>query len=419
VNLTDHENLADRSGDSLSSFEGATGLSEAPPGGGQQREKTSRFVVFLYLVALWTLPGLLYSFQIYQLGLRMGTPSSSFLAAMFHALPVWWFWIPLTPLLVWLARRYPIRSTGAIKEIAIHLLLSAVVAILVATVAGLWFSTTAPFTDRVRPWSAWTVDLMLSTTLHLYFWCYWLIIAAVNFLDRERRLREQEVNTARLDTLAAQARLQMLANQLQPHFLFNALNGLSTLILREDTKSAQSMLESLASFLRASLRVGDSRLVPLHDELEMIFEYLSIENVRWGDRLDLQTSIEPGTEIALVPTLLLQPLLENAIRHGIAKSETGGEISVVAKRSEDQLILQIENDGTGLSPEWKDKARNQVGLTNTRRRLGLLFQDRYDLRLDELSGGRVRLELVLPFQTDGGEAEDRMADSSHTEDSIG
>ena len=120
-----------------------------------------------------------------------------------------------------------------------------------------------------------------------------------------------------------------------------------------------------------------------------------------------------------MPTLLLQPLLENAIRHGIAKSETGGEISVVAKRSEDQLILQIENDGTGLSPEWKDKARNQVGLTNTRRRLGLLFQDRCDLRLNELSGGRVRLELVLPFQTDGGEAEDRMADPSHTEDSIG
>ncbi len=151
----------------------------------------SRLVSFIYLTALWTLPGLVYTVQIYQLGLRLNTPSATFFDAMFHALPVWWFWVPVTPLLVRLARRYPIRSTGAFKEIAIHLAFSVIVAILVATLAGFWFSATAPFEDRVRPWSTWTADLMLSTTLHLYFWCYWLIIAAVHFLDHERRMREQ------------------------------------------------------------------------------------------------------------------------------------------------------------------------------------------------------------------------------------
>jgi two-component system LytT family sensor kinase len=362
-----------------------------------------RYISFLYLVALWTLPGLLYSVQIYQLGLRENTPSATFLHSMFHALPVWWFWIPLTPLLVRLARRYPIRSTGAFKEIAIHLAFSVIVAVLVATLAGFWFSTTAPFATRDRPWSSWTMDLMLSTTLHLYFWCYWLIIAAVHFLDHERRLREQEVNTARLDALAAQSRMQMLANQLQPHFLFNALNGLSTQILRGDTKSAQSMLESLAAFLRASLRMGEAKFVRFRDELDLISKYLSVENVRWGDRLNVQTTVQPDAEHALIPTLLLQPLVENAIRHGVATSETGGEIVIRAEKLDDRLLLQIENDGTGLSPDWQDRAENQVGLANTRRRLDLLFEERYDLHLEELSNGRVRLELTLPFQTQNGE----------------
>jgi len=373
-----------------------------------------RSVLFLYLVALWTLPGLLYSVQIYQLGLRENTPSATFLHSMFHALPVWWFWIPLTPLLVRLARRYPIRSTGAFKEIAIHLAFSVIVAVLVATLAGFWFSTTAPFATRDRPWSSWTMDLMLSTTLHLYFWCYWLIIAAVHFLDHERRLREQEVNTARLDALAAQSRMQMLANQLQPHFLFNALNGLSTQILRGDTKSAQSMLESLAGFLRASLRVGESKFVRLRDELDLISKYLSVENVRWGDRLDVQTTIEPGAENALVPTLLLQPLVENAIRHGVATSETGGEIVIRAEKLDDRLVLQIENDGTGLSPNWRDQAEKQVGLANTQRRLDLLFKQRYDLHLEELGNGRVRLGLEIPFQTDAGEGNGPPTESSIT-----
>jgi len=385
---------------------------------GQSRagKRKSRFMSFLSLVALWTLPGLLYSVQIYQLGLRLNTPNITFLDAMLHALPVWWFWVPVTPLLVKLARRFPIRRSGAFKEIAIHLAISAIVAILVAMLAGFWFSTTAPFEDRARPWATWTFDLMLSTTLHLYFWCYWLIIAAVHFLDHERRHREQEVNTARLDALAAHSRMQMLANQLQPHFLFNALNGLSTLILRGDTKAAQSMLESLADFLRASLRMGKSRFVSLRDELDMVFKYLRIENVRWGDRLRVQTEIETAAEEAQVPALLLQPLLENAIRHGIATSEVGGEILVRASVSDDQLVVQIDNDGSGLAPDWLDKAQGQVGLANTRRRLGLLFEDSYDLSLEELDGGRVRLDLIIPFTTHVPETPDRAVGSATTWD---
>ncbi len=352
----------------------------------------------LWLVGFWTLPGLLYSVQIYQLGLRQGIPDFSFLTALAHALPVWWFWVPLTPLLVRLARRFPIRSRGAIKEIAIHLVISVVVALLVAALAGLWFSTSAPFADRDRPWAVWTMDLMLSTTLHLYFWCYWLIIAAVHFFDHERRLREQEVAHARLDALAAQSRMQMLANQLRPHFLFNALNGLSTLILKGDTVAAQSMLESLAELLRASLRMGGSRLVPLREELDVAVQYLKVEKVRWGDRLEVRTEVDPEAEAALVPALLLQPLLENAVRHGIANSEAGGQVALSVAIIGDRLLIRIENDGTGLASDWEAKAEGQVGLINTRRRLQLLFGGDQDLRLNDLENGRVRVEVDIPVR---------------------
>lgn len=350
----------------------------------------------MWLLGLWTLPGLLYSVQIYQLGLRVDVPNTTFLDAMFHALPVWWFWVPVTPLLVRLARRFPIRSRGAIKEIVIHLLISVVVALLVAALAGLWFSASAPFAERDRPWAVWTMDLMLSTTLHLYFWCYWLIIAAVHFFDHERRLREQEVAHARLDALAAQSRMQMLANQLRPHFLFNALNGLSTLILKGDTAAAQSMLESLAELLRASLRMGGSRLVPLREELDVASQYLRVEKVRWGDRLEVRTEIDPRAEGVLVPALILQPLLENAVRHGIASSEAGGEVVLNVSISGDRMQMRIENDGTGLAPDWEAKTEGQVGLTNTRRRLQALFGDDHELVLSELDDGRVRVEVVIP-----------------------
>jgi len=352
----------------------------------------------LWLTALWSVPGLLYSVQIYQLGLRANTPDISFFSAMLHALPIWWFWVPVTPLLVRLARRFPIRSRGAIKEIAIHLAISVAVALLVAALAGLWFSTTAPFDDRDRPWAVWTMDLMLSTTLHLYFWCYWLIIAAVHFFDHERRLREQEVNTARLDALAAQSRMQMLANQLRPHFLFNALNGLSTLILKRDTAAAQSMLESLAELLRASLRMGGSQLVPLREELDVAAQYLRVEKVRWGDRLEIRTRVAPQAEDALVPVLLLQPLLENAVRHGIASSEVGGEVVLNISITGDRLCVQITNDGTGLAPDWRRRAEGQVGFANTHRRLDLLYGDDHELRLNELDDGRVRVEVVIPVR---------------------
>jgi LytS/YehU family sensor histidine kinase len=160
------------------------------------------------------------------------------------------------------------------------------------------------------------------------------------------------------------------------------------------------MLESLAKFLRASLRLGEASSVRFSDELEFASQYLQVEKVRWGDRLEVHTEIEPETEDALVPTFLLQPLLENAIRHGIATSEAGGRILVRAQRVDDQLNVRIENDGAGLPSNWDEHATDRVGLENTRRRLQLLYGNRHRLELNEIADGRVRLDLAIPFTTE-------------------
>ena len=144
------------------------------------------------------------------------------------------------------------------------------------------------------------------------------------------------------------------------------------------------MLESLASFLREALRVGESRLVPLQDEFDLIAKYVSVEKVRLGDKLEVRTEIDPDTGNALVPTLLLQPLVENAIRHGIGSTENGGEVVIRSDRIDTTVRLQVENDGTGLAAGWQKRAEESVGLANTRRRLALMTNGRFEMRLDEL-----------------------------------
>jgi len=363
----------------------------------QQTRWSSPLMMALFLLAVWTLPGILYTAQIYEIGARE-TPPTTLLAAALHALPTWWIWIPATPLVVWLTRRLPIRRGNTLWTVPVHGLLSFAVALLLLVFVAWWYALTGPFADRVRSTADWIWTLRNSTHFHLFILSYWLILSAAHIVDSERRLRQQQLKTARIDALAAQSRTQMLANQLKPHFLFNALNGLSTLILRGDNASAQLMLESLASFLRESLRVGESRLVPLRDELDLISKYLSVEKVRLGDKLEVRTEIDPDTESALVPTLLLQPLVENAIRHGIGATEAGGEVVIRSERVDGRVRIQVENDGAGVAPDWQDRADGSVGLANTRRRLALMTDDRYDMWLEELESGRVRVELVIPYQ---------------------
>lgn len=361
-------------------------------------KRLSRWLLAALLAGVWTLPGLLYSVQIYELG-RAADPSFSFAPAALHAIPVWWVWIVLTPAVVLLARRVPIGRSRAALAAGVHLLASVVVAFAVVTFAAFWFSLTPVFSERERTFVEWLWALSHATTAQGYVFSYWLIVGAVHVVDYERRLRGHEVAAARREALVARTRMQVLARQLQPHFLFNSLNALSTLILRRDTVAAQVMLGSLADFLRATVRLGDAHEQPLRAEMELVSQYLAVEKARLGDRLVVRMEVAEEVGEVVVPVLVLQPLVENAVRHGIAAREEGGEIVIQAQRIGGMVQLVIENDGPGLMPGWRERMEERVGLSNTRARLREAYSEGAWLQVEEVGPGRVRAILEMPDES--------------------
>lgn len=215
-------------------------------------------------------------------------------------------------------------------------------------------------------------------------------------IKRQRALQVARERMLRAEALAHQARLQALRFQIQPHFLFNTLNALSTLIVEQRSAEASQMLSRLSDFLRHTLSGGgpETEEVALRDELEFARRYLDIEQVRFGDRLRVDVDVAPAVEGARVPTMLLQPLLENAVRHGIAPSMQGGVIRVAATRDGELLRLSIVNDAAAGA----GNGSNGVGLGNTRARLEQLYPGKHTLDAGHAAQGRYRVDIALPFR---------------------
>lgn len=216
-------------------------------------------------------------------------------------------------------------------------------------------------------------------------------------LEYFRRFREREISGSRLEAQLAQARLQILTMQLQPHFLFNTLHAISGLVHR-DADAAERMIANLSEMLRVSLSRQQRDEVELREEMELLAPYLDIERMRLGERLSVQVEVEPGAEGALVPHLILQPLVENAIRHGIAPQRLPGTVRISSRRDGDRLEIVVRDDGRGL--RGGAEAGGGLGLENTRRRLEHLYGEAGRLRLEEVPDGGVRVEITLPFRTD-------------------
>ena len=205
---------------------------------------------------------------------------------------------------------------------------------------------------------------------------------------------------ARAQSLAYDAQLKMLHYQINPHFLFNTLNAISTLVLEKRNQHAESMLLQLAGFLRYSLDRQPTELAMLSAELEAQRKYLEIEQTRFEDKLRVQFHIEPGLERALLPSLILQPIIENAIKYAITPRVDGGGIEVFAYREGDQLRIRVEDDGPGL-PADKASVRRGVGLANARERLGLIYGARAGLSAKNREPHGCRVEIWLPLEEQG------------------
>jgi two-component system, LytTR family, sensor kinase len=293
----------------------------------------------------------------------------------------WWLWALLTPVVVWLAGRYPLDRRWPWRHVAIHSASGTTLALVKAAVER------AIFAWLTGVWTYWLVS-----TLALQFFVYCAIVAAAHSVVYYERSRERDQLAARL----ADARLQMLSMQLQPHFLFNTLNTIAELF-REDPDAADYMIAGLSDLLRRTLELGPTQEIPLHAELDLLDRYLDIQKARFGDRLAVAIVVEDDARAASVPVLLLQPLVENAIRHGLAERVSSGRIDIAARRDGARLIITITDDGLGPSTPIAS-GHERIGLGNTRARLEALYGSQHRLELANAPECGARVTLDIPFK---------------------
>jgi two-component system LytT family sensor kinase len=228
---------------------------------------------------------------------------------------------------------------------------------------------------------------------------YWAFVAFVHALDYHRESQERELTTAQLQTQLAEAQLEALQRQLHPHFLFNTLNTISALMHR-DVNAADEMLVQLSDLLRLTLdRIGTQQ-VPLKDEIDFLRKYLEIEQTRFGDRLEVHIDVDSEVLDAPVPNLILQPLVENAIRHGIGPRIGPGRVDVKARQVGGGLMLTVRDNGVGVPPAKLNAFHSGVGLSNTRSRLENLYGDRHRFEFQTPPGGGLLVTIVIPLGPD-------------------
>jgi signal transduction histidine kinase len=345
-------------------------------------------LVFLF----WTLIGLSFASQFYLASYKAGRPVT-WGQAVGWSLGDWYVWAVMSLPIVQLARRFRFDDVKWGRNVAIHMVASAICSLgYMALRAGVgqaqsrWSGTSVSFTDTFNP--------LLVKTFHFNLLIYWVIVSVSHAFDYYRQMQERELRAADLEKRLAQARLQTLQMQLNPHFLFNSLHAISALV-HKDADLADQMITRLSDLLRYALESTDAHEVPLRQELDFLRRYLEIEQTRFGDRLAVRLEIAPETLDALVPNLLLQPLVENAIRHGIEPRAKPGRIELRSRVESGQLKLEVCDNGVGLSPGRK--VEEGVGLSNTRARLRQLYGDRHRFALSERPGGGLAVSLELPF----------------------
>ena len=304
----------------------------------------------------------------------------------------WLFLGGLTPIAYVLARRFPLKQENRIRNLGIHFLGSLLLCFGWATlgiILGMVMGRYPAQKDLGRSYVSW-----LLTSLPWSVFMYFTVLGCVYAFSYYQEARERETREARLAAQLSEAKLGALRMQLHPHFLFNSLNAITVLLRDQKTLEASNMLEMLSRLLRQVLQSEHDELIPLRQELQFIEEYLGIEQVRFSDRLTVRWEIDEEVRPALVPAFILQPLVENAVRHGIAKRAENGVVEVIARREGESLVLSIRDNGPGFragSPEG-------VGLTNTRARLETLYGDGAELRIESDERGTVatiRMSFVL------------------------
>lgn len=303
----------------------------------------------------------------------------------------------LTPFIFFTAQRFRLERKPHWRNILIHILAATVFS---SSAKILWDVFVQPSKGWIRGgFSVNKLLLSIDAGFDYGVGLYWLVVLLLYAVEFYQRYEIGLVNASRLQTQLVQAQLDSLKMQLHPHFLFNTLHTISALV-HEDPEAAERMIAQLSEMLRFSLDNAGMHEVQLSAELHFLDLYLAIEQIRYAERLRVQFDIDPQTRDALVPNLVLQPLVENAIRHGIAPKMAGGEIFITSARQNGNLIIRIVDNGAGLHSDGVTVCKAGVGLSATRGRLERMYGRAQSLVLRDLVTGGVEARVVMPFITE-------------------
>lgn len=309
----------------------------------------------------------------------------------------WYLWAALTPMVVWLARALPITGLRWARPVAAHVLIGAAVsAAELALFALVMTGYNAAFMHLDLPSYGTRYLTLLGRWLPLQMLIYALIVAVVNAVDHGRRARERDVATARLETELARTQVTALQAQIQPHFLFNTLNTISMAVREGRNEAAVTMMAHLSGILRRSIEAAVRPETTLKQELQFVRDYLQLERSRMEERLEIRWQVSNEVLGAKIPTMLLQPLVENAVQHGIADRADGGTITIAAAPHDSSLVLRVEDSGCGMSPDAVDG----VGIKNIRRRLEAHYGPDARLTLSSRRGSGTVARINLPYRTE-------------------
>ena len=313
---------------------------------------------------------------------------------------VWLFmvnavWAVALPVVVWWAAARPLDDLPTVRRLLAHLGRAVVVSASLAIVNVLLTRTWQTLHGRPYYLRDFLVEYLTGGLLYDVI-VYGLAVSAYSALALQKRLREKELRASQLEALLARTELELLRSQLDPHFVFNTLHTVAALIPR-DPQAAGRIVNRLGDFLRVSLRSQGVQEIPLRREMEHLFAYLEIQRERFRDTLEIECVLAPVTLGALVPSLLLQPLLENSIKHGTSRPGRLRSLVTAAKKG-DELVLEIVDDGPGFPPDVLDGSRQGVGLANSRRRLEKLYGEAQRLRIANRPEGGAAVTVTLPWR---------------------
>ena len=349
---------------------------------------------WLLIPAACVVPAVLDSFQAYMQNRLVGQPIAW--DYVIFAGTEWLFLGALTPIAYQLGRRFPLRRDTLRRTLGIHIggaLLLCIGWASLGVALRYALGMVGPRNPLGRHLASWMLT-SLPWSVFMYFAVLGSVYAFIYFSEA----REREAQAARLAAQLSESRLGALRAQLNPHFLFNSLNAIGVLVRDQKTAAASRMIELLGDVLRTVLRTDPRHEIPLRDEIGFLEQYLAIEQVRFSDRLRVVWSIDESLRAAMVPEFILQPLVENALRHGIAKRSDAGTIEISATREAGTFILTVSDDGPGL--DEASGASSGVGLANVRERLRTLYGDAAVLEIGSRPGGGVVATIRLPYRLD-------------------